>query len=94
MKTITIEIQRGEGDGQHSIFETLYLDTRIYCPHCGVAGAIWVDDDAYEDNAGALCLCVACGYDAYGIDKRYSSTLPSNLHVARINAIKEQANVK
>lgn len=69
-----------------------HLDKRIYCPHCGKRETMWIDHDDYEDNAGDLCLCIACGFHAYGLEWGDEFVPPSNLHVARINAIKEQIN--
>lgn len=90
MKTITIEIQRGEGDRQHSVFETLYLDKRIYCPYCGTKGAMWIDEDCCKDNAGDLCLCVACGYTAFGLEWADKYVPLNDLYAARVHAIRRR----
>jgi len=70
----------------------VHLDKRIFCPRCGTQGKMWISPDDYEDNAGDLCLCIECGYEAYGLDWAESVTSEESFSCSLVEAIREQAN--
>jgi len=89
MRKITIEFQEGDRHQYHQV-TTVYLDDRIFCPHCGVKGQTWIDENAYEDNAGDMSICIGCGYLAYGLE--WGEEFVPHEYSTRIAAIKEQVN--